>query len=165
MNDTNESIWQRLDKTAFGLIYGAIMVLSILLAQGSDTKPPLETAFVLFGSVLAITLAKSFAEFLSHALDTKQRLTRHSWRAAWYHSTPTLAVANVPTALFLIAWPGWIETDNALIFSQALCVLLLLVLGARAGWVLDHRAWPAILGALFVGGIGILLSLLKYVIH
>jgi hypothetical protein len=155
----------RLDKAAFGIIYGAIMVLAILMAQGSHPTPPLETAVVLFGSVLAITLAKAFAEFLGHALDARERMTRHSWRAAWTHSTPTLAVANVPTALFLAAWLGWIDPQTALVGSQVLCVALLAVLGARTGWVLDHRLVPTILGALFVGGIGVLLSVVKYVIH
>ncbi|KUF10804.1 hypothetical protein [Pseudoponticoccus marisrubri] len=157
--------WGRLDKAAFGIIYGAIMVLAILLAQGSHPAPPQETAVVLFGSVLAITLAKAFAEFLGHALETTERLTRQGWRAAWAHSTPTLAVANVPTALFLAAWAGWIGPQTALVASQLHCVALLAVLGARAGWVLDHRVVPALLGALFVGGIGGLLSIVKYLIH
>lgn len=157
--------WRRIDKAAFGIIYGAVMVLSILLAQGSHPAPPLETAIVLFGSVLAITLAKAFAEFLGHSLEARERMTRQSWRAAWQHSTPTLAVANVPALLFLAAWQGWISTDTALLLSQFLCVALLAALGARAGWVLDRRAGPAILGALFVGGVGALLALVKYIIH
>ncbi|SDZ45106.1 hypothetical protein SAMN05444004_1159 [Jannaschia faecimaris] len=165
MSDGTADGWQSLDKAAFGIIYGSIMVLSILLAQGGHPAPPLETAVVLFGSVLAITLAKAFAEFLGHALEARKRMTRYSWRAAWHHSTPTLAVANVPTALFLVAWMGWFAPQTALIVSQVLCVALLALLGARAGWVLDHRAIPAILGALFVGGVGLLLSIVKYVIH
>lgn len=159
------SRWKRLDEAAFGIIYGAVMVLSILLAQGSHPAPPFKTAVVLFGSVLAITLAKAFAEFLGNALEVKERMTRHSWRAAWHHSTPTLAVANVPTALFLAAWLSWIDPQTALVASQVLCVALLALLGARAGWVLDHRVFPAILGALFVGSIGGLLSVMKYLIH
>ena len=162
---TTQRGWQRIDKAAFGIIYGAIMVLSILLAQGGHPAPPLETAVVLFGSVLAITLAKAFAEFLAHALDTKARLTRTSWQAAWRHSTPTLAVANLPTALFLAAWQGWIVAETALLWSQVLCVILLAGLGARAGWVLDRRMGPAILGAVFAGGIGVLLAIVKHVIH
>lgn len=165
MTHPTSSGWQRLDHAAFGIIYGTIMVLSILLAQGSHPAAPLETAVVLFGSVLAITLAKAFAEFLGHALEAKERMTRHSWRAAWRHSTPTLAVANLPTAFFLGAWQGWIDPSTALLASQVVCVTLLAVLGARAGWVLDHRVIPAILGALFVGGIGAILSVVKYVIH
>lgn len=157
--------WRRIDKAAFGIIYGAVMVLSILLAQAGHPAPPLETAIVLFGSVLAITLAKAFAEFLGNALDTRERMTRHTWRAAWHHSVSTLAVANVPTALFLAAWQGWLRPDLALVLAQVFCVGLLAVLGARAGWVLDRRIFSAILGALFAGGIGVLLSVMKYFIH
>lgn len=164
-NHSNASGWQRLDNAAFGIIYGAIMVLSILLAQGSHPAPPLEIAVVLFGSVLAITLAKAFAELLSHALEAMEPMTRHSWRAAWHHSAPTLAVANVPTALFLAAWLDWIEPKTALVASQVLCVALLALLGTRAGWVLDRRVIPAMLGALFAGGIGCVLSVVKYLIH
>jgi hypothetical protein len=75
LSDGTATGWRRLDKAAFGIIYGAIMVLSILLAQGNHPAPPLETAVIMFGSVLAITLAKAFAEFLSHALDTRERMT------------------------------------------------------------------------------------------
>lgn len=89
MSDSPETGWQRFDNAAFGIIYGAIIVLSILLAQGGHTASPLETAVVLFGSVLAITLAKSFAELLSHALGSRERMVRGSWRAAWRHSWPT----------------------------------------------------------------------------
>lgn len=115
--------------------------------------------------MLAITPANAFAEFLGHALETKRPMTRQSWRSAWIHNTPTLAAANVPTALFLAAWLGWIVPQTAFFASQAFCVALLALLGARAGWVLDHRVVSAILGALFVGGVRILLSVLKFVIH
>ncbi|MCK0103652.1 hypothetical protein [Pseudohalocynthiibacter sp. F2068] len=165
MSDGTVDGWQRLDKAAFGIIYGAIMVLSILLAQGGHPAPPLETAVVLFGSVLAITLAKAFAELLSHALDTRERMSRGSWHAAWHHSTPTLAVANAPTVLFLAAWQEWIGIDAALLLSQVLCVTLLALLGGRAGWVLDRRLVPALLGAVFAGGVGLLLAIVKHVIH
>lgn len=157
--------WKRLDNAAFGLIYGSIMVLSILMAQGNHPTPPLETAVVLFGSVLAITFAKAFSEFLGHALQARERMDHQSWRAAWHHSTPILAVANMPTAFFLTAWLGWMAPNTALAASQVLCVSLLSLLGARAGWVLDQRVFPAILGAVFVGGIGFVLSVVKYVIH
>ena len=165
MSDNTATGWQRLDNAAFGTIYGAIMVLSILMAHAGHPAPPLETAVVLFGSVLAITLAKAFAELLSNALEKRERMTRGSWRAAWQHSAPTLVVANVPTALFLAAWQGWLDAETVLMLSQVMSVTLLAVLGARVGWVLDRRVIPALLGAVFAGGIGLLLATLKYVIH
>ena len=53
----------------------------------------------------------------------------------------------------------------ALVLSQVVCAVLLAVLGGRAGWVLDRCVGSAILGALFVGGVGGLLSIVKYFIH
>lgn len=157
--------WDRIDGAAFSIIYGAIMVLSILLAAGNHLEAPFETAAVLFGSVLAITLAKSFAELLAHALDTGERLTREAWRGAWRHSRPTLAVANLPTLFFIAAGAGLLTAENAALLSQGLCVSLLMVLGARVGWVIDRKVFPTILGGVFAGAVGLALAVLKFVIH
>lgn len=165
MNRAKTSVWKRLDKAAFGIIYGAIMVLSILMAAGNPLESPVKTAVVLFGSVLAITLAKAFAELMAHALESGERITRHAWRSAWHHSAPTLAVANLPTLLFLAAAFGWMNLEVAALLSQSVCIALLVLLGARVGWAIDGKITPAALGGLFAGGIGLALALMKVVIH
>jgi hypothetical protein len=157
--------WQRLDNASFGIIYGAITVLGILMAAGESPEAPLRTAAILFGSVLAITLAKSFAELMAHAIETGERITRHAWRTAWRHSSPTLAVANLPTLFLVAAALGWLSLDLSILLSHSVCIGLLLVLGTRAGWVIDRRVLPAILGGLFAGGIGVALSVMKLLIH
>ncbi len=165
MNTETEGAWERLDRAALGVIYGAITVLSILLAAGDQPDSPFKTAFVLFGSTLAVTLAKAFAELLSKALDRGERMTRASWRKAWAHSRPTLVTANTSTLLFLAAGLGLITPHLAAALSQAICVVFLMVLGARVGWVLDRRVVPTVLGASFAGGIGLFLAAMKFVIH
>jgi hypothetical protein len=155
----------RVDGAAFGIIYGAVMVLSILMAAGDQPEAPLRTAAVLFGSVLAITLAKAFAEFMAKALEGAVRPSGAGWRAARRHSYPTLVVANLPTLLFVAAGLGWLTAELAALLSQSVCVGLLMVLGGRVGWAEDHRILPTVLGALFSGGIGPALAILKLVIH
>lgn len=158
--------WRPVEKAAFGLIYGAIMVLSLLMALGDTPVTPFEPALVLFGSVLAVTLAKAFSELLSHGMETGERiLTSTALRTAWRHSHPTLTVANLPTVLFIAAGLGWLSMDAATTLSQVFCVLILIVLGARVGWVIDHSWWLPIGGALFAGGVGSGLAILKYAIH
>lgn len=157
--------WQRLDKAAFGIVYGAVTGLSILLAAGAHPEAPFETAAVLFGSVFAITLTKAFAEFLSHAIDSGTRPTRHDWRAAWRHSAPTLGTANLPTLLFIANGLGWITSETAIVASQGVCVALLALVGGRLGWVIDGSIPRSMLGATFAGGIGLALAVLKHVIH
>lgn len=157
--------WKRLDRAAFGIVYGAITGLSILLAAGAHPDAPFETAAILFGSVFAITLTKAFAEFLSHAIGSGTRPTRHDWRAAWRHSAPTLGTANLPTLLFIANGLGWIGPDTAIIASQGVCVAFLALVGGRLGWILDGNMPGAMLGAAFAGGIGLALAVLKHVIH
>ena len=108
---------------------------------------------------------KAFAELMAHAIETGERITRHAWRAAWRHSNPTLAVANLPTLLFVAAGLGWLSLELSVLLSHALCIAVLLVLGARAGWVIDGGVVPAALGGLFAGGVGVALSLMKLLIH
>ena len=155
----------RLDGAAFGIIYGAILVLSLLPPLGGEREDLVKTAIVLFGSVLAITAAKTFAEFVAHGLETGERLDRVALGRAWRHSGPTLAVANVPTALLLISGAGLLPYPLALGAAHGVCILLLATLGARVGWKIDGRLLPAVLGAVFAGGTGIALAALKIAIH
>lgn len=158
--------WQPLERAAFGLIYGAIMVLSLLMALGDTPEAPFEPALVLFGSVLAVTLAKAFSELLTHGIETGERiLTRKAMLTAWRHSHPTLTVANVPTALFIAAGLGWPSMAAATALSQAFCVIILILLGARVGWVIGHNWWLPIAGGAFAGSVGVALAVLKYAIH
>lgn len=158
--------WGPVHRASFGLIYGAILVLSLLMAMDEVRDGPFEAALVLFGSVLAVTLAKIFAEVLSHAMETGERiLTRKAFGTAWSHSHSTLLVANVPTAIFIIAGLGWLDLGMATALAQLFCILVLVVLGARVGWVIKHSWWLPIAGALFAGSVGFGLAALKYAIH
>lgn len=158
--------WGPVHRASFGLIYGAILVLSLLMAMDEARDGPFEAALVLFGSVLAVTLAKIFAEVLSHSMETGERiLTAKAFGAAWHHSHSTLLVANVPTAIFCIAGLGWLDVENATAIAQLFCIFVLVVLGARVGWVINHSWWLSIAGALFAGSVGFGLAAMKYAIH
>ena len=76
--------WGPVHRASFGLIYGSILVLSLLMAMDEARNGAFEAALVLFGSVLAVTLAKIFAEVLSHGMETGERiLTAKAFGAAW----------------------------------------------------------------------------------
>lgn len=158
--------WEPVHRASFGLIYGSILALSLLMAMDEVRDGPFEAALVLFGSVLAVTLAKIFAEVLSHAMETGERiLTRKAFGTAWRHSHSTLLVANVPTAIFIVAGSGWLSVATATRLSQVFCIAVLVVLGARVGWVINHSWWLPIGGALFAGSLGVGLAAMKYAIH
>ena len=158
--------WGPVQRASFGLIYGSILVLSVLMAMDEVRDGPFEAALVLFGSVFAVTLAKIFAEILSHSMETGERiLTAKAFGTAWGHSHSTLTVANVPTAIFLVSGLGWLSVEPATALAQGFCIVVLVVLGARVGWVINHSWWLSIGGALFAGSVGFGLAALKYAIH
>ena len=158
--------WPPLERVAFGLIYGAIVVLSLLMALNHQTESPFAMAIALFGSVLAISLAKMFAELLSHAIETGERiLTRQALGSAWRHVHPTLSVANVPALLFLAAGMNWLSVQSVVTISQVYCILILVALGARVGWAISHGPWLSISGAVCAGALGTALAAMKYALH
>lgn len=158
--------WQTLEREAFGLIYGAIIVLSLLMAFSPQPGAPFKPAAVLFGSVLAMTLARALAALIAHSIETGERMLRFpAMRAAWRGSHPILFVAHLPTGLFLASGLGWISLKEAVLLSQLFCILILVIFGARVGWVISHGVWLPIGGALFAGGLGTGLAMMKYVLN
>ncbi len=158
--------WQSVDKASFGLIYGAILVLSILMALDLRASAPFRPAMVLFGSVLAMALARALAELLSHAVATGERIMRAAaFREAWRGSHPILTMANLPSALFVAAGLGWLTTDAAFDLSQLYCILVLATMGARAGWIISGGALHSLIGAVSAGGLGFVLAAMKYAMN
>ena len=156
---------QRLDAAAFGLIYGTITSLSILMAMGAHPDASFPMAAALFGSVFAVTAAKAFAEVISEELARSAEAPRATFADAWRHARPTLVAANVPTLLILASGFGLLSAQAAIGLAQLFGIGVLAVLGARVGWVARKRVVPAVLGALFTGGIGLALSAMKFLVH
>jgi len=164
--NTFQEDWKVLDQMALGLIYGAILVQSALMSLEENAETPYRPAIVLFGSILAVTLAKGFSELLAHGIHTHQRvMTGKALAHAWSVSYPTLLVANVPTVLILASVFGWIDFATAVLASQVFCVAILVVFGARVGWAINPKSWLPVFGAVFAGGLGSALAALKYTFH
>ncbi|MCU0907489.1 MAG: hypothetical protein MUF73_08590 [Rhodobacteraceae bacterium] len=160
-----QGLWARVDAAAFGMIYGSVTVLGLLMAMEAHPESPLRAAAVLFGTVLAISMAKAFADVMSTAIDSGQRITRQAVALAWHHARDTLVAANLPTVFFLVAAGGLWPVGTAVSLSQVYCTVLLMLVGARVGWRVDVRVLSAVLGAVLAGIVGATLALLKFVIH
>lgn len=163
-NDLTELI-TRIEHNAFGVIYGSVTVMALLLSaeHGSDT--PVKTAIILFGSILAIVLAETFAKISSDAVQNRQPIGWDAVRHGWHHSRPTLIAANIPTLVIATAATGWYSYDMAVGIAQLAAIILLVIYGFSIGWVIYGRVIPGMLHAAFTGSIGAALALLKFTIH
>lgn len=157
--------WAAIDAAAFGMIYGSVTVLALLMAMAAHPDGPLSSAVILFGSVFAISMAKAFADLMSTAIDTGERITRAALSWAWHHARDTMVAANLPTLFFVAAAIGLWSVDLAVFLSQIYCTVLLMLVGARVGWRVDGTLLSALLGMVFAGGVGVALALLKFLIH
>ena len=157
--------WARVDASAFGMIYGSVTVLGLLMAMEAHPDSPLKAAVVLFGTVLAISMAKAFADVMSTAIESGQRITGSAVALAWHHARDTLVAANLPTLFFLASAIKFWPVTTAVTLSQVYCTALLMLVGARVGWRADGRMLSSILGAVVAGAVGVALAVLKFVIH
>ena len=75
---------QRIDEAAFGVVYGSITVMALLMAMTPPLEEPGRKALILFGSVFAVALAKAYAErsitaSTRRALRQRKRLMKRRW--------------------------------------------------------------------------------------
>lgn len=154
-----------MDEASFGIIYGAVTVLSLLMSFEDHPSSPIRVAVILFGAVAAILMSKVFAEVMAGSIKTGERPDRSHIRQAWHHSRAAFLAANLPAAIMVAAAFEWIGFATAVALAQACCVLLLMIFGARVGWVVDRTAISAALGTICAGGLGGLLSAAKYLFH
>lgn len=154
-----------IDKSAFGVIYGTITVLSLLMALPTPVENSLRTAIVLFASVFAVALAKAYAEVCDEVLEKARPAALNDLKSAWIHSRTVLLAANMPAACFLLAFIGIISSDLAYSAAQITALATIVFFGGRIGWKIRNSVWSAIAGAGITAIIGLVISSMKFLAH
>jgi len=156
---------RQIDDAAFGVVYGSITVLALLMAMHLPIESPGRQALVLFLAVFAVALAKAYAELCERVLRTGEAATWADMHEVWQHSRTALIAANGPSLAFFLAAIGFIGSATAFVLAQALAIGLLAYFGGRIGWRVSGSSFGAIVGACVTSGAAALLSLLKLVAH
>ncbi|MEL6597762.1 MAG: hypothetical protein AAFQ47_17635, partial [Pseudomonadota bacterium] len=60
----------KIDDAAFGAIYGSITVMGVLAVSTPDALTAVEMAAMLFASILAVALAKAYADLAANVLSS-----------------------------------------------------------------------------------------------
>lgn len=155
----------RIEHNAFGVIYGSVTVMALLMATGHGSKNAIETAVILFGSIFAIVLAETFAKISSDAVRKRQSFGWSEIRQGWQHSRPTLIAANIPTLLIAASAMGIYDYRTGVVFAEISAISLLAIYGYSIGWVIYGRILPGLLHGAFTSGIGLSLALIKFALH
>lgn len=156
---------EQVDAAAFGVVYGSITVMALLMSMHRPVEDAGRTALVLFGSVFAVATAKSYAELCEQMLRSGKAAGIEDFRDVWAHSRTVLLAANGPALAFGLAAFGVYSADTAHLIAQVLAFALLVFYGARIGWRASASILSAFAGAAVTGGLGLLVSALKYLAH
>lgn len=156
---------RKVDDAAFGVIYGTITVLSLLMAMHQPIESAFRTAVILFGAVIAVAMAKAYAEVCEKMLASGQPAGSADLRSAWAHSRTVLLAANGPALCFLLAGFGLISTNTAFIAAQVVALGAMVYFGGHIGWRVRGTRSAVLVGAAVTALIGLLISSMKYLAH
>ena len=148
-------------------VYGVILVGGLILVAGEHGDASWDTFWTVLVTVLVFWLAHVFAgvvahpEFLRGVNGSLPRAIRSS-----VHHARGLLVAAVPPCLvlFLGSW-GIIDDGVAIELALWSGILVLAWLGFLIFWRAGYGILGRLLGALITGGFGVILIVVKAIVH
>lgn len=146
-------------------IYGTIVVAGVIAALGHEQA----AAPTVFGSVLATAfvfwLAHVWAAATSARVESGRRLPPRAVAEIAAHEWPMVESAVLPLVPIALAWAGLFSDAAGIDLALAVTVLQLVAWGLVVGRR-THERWPAaLLSGLVNGAFGLLLVLLKALVH
>ncbi|MGH8939008.1 MAG: hypothetical protein ACRDV2_06625, partial [Actinomycetes bacterium] len=146
-------------------VYGAIVVLAMLLALEEHPPGPLQAALVVAGTVLAVLVAEAYAELLGLEVGLGRPASRAERRAKLRDLGVMTIAAEGPVLVFVLAGLGLIDEDRAFRLAVWITIGMLFLEGFLARRMAGRSLPESLRSACAVGGIGIALAVFKHFAH
>jgi hypothetical protein len=146
-------------------VYGAVVVLALLLAMQGHPPGPWVSAITVAGSVLTVLAAELYAELLGLELDQGRASTREERRAKLHELGPITLSAEAPVLVLILAGIGLLELDRAFDIAIGLTIALITVDGFLARRLGGRTVLESLRSAALLGSLGLALALLKQLAH
>jgi len=150
---------------AAGVVYGIILVATLLSAESAGQETYLKTVIGVLAAIVTYWLALAYARFTGERLEHQTRATIPDMTSAAVHELTVLYGAAVPFAAIVAFWIGGASLDTAIIaavyFADAAIIAAEIIIGVRAG-----LRGAALIGQAAVGAVlGTLILLLRLLLH
>lgn len=150
---------------AAGLVYGTILVATMLSAESALQETYAKTALGVIVALVTYWLALAYARFTGERLEQQTRATVGGMVSAAVHELTVLYGAAVPFAALIGFWVGGASLNTAVIaavyFADAAIIGAEIVIGVRAG-----LTGTALIGQAAIGAIlGVLVLALRLLLH
>ncbi len=147
------------------ILYGCIVVLTVLAALGEDPAHPLQDILMVWISVIGVASAEAWSEITIH-----QAALGHAayWReisSAVRHSLWVLPAALVPTVTFLMAATRQLHMNAAYQLATAALAVFIFVAAARARWFAGAGLLQSAATGLVASAMGYGIAQLRALVH
>ena len=146
-------------------IYGAIVVLALLLAIKAHPPGPWVAAAMVAVSVFAVLAAEVYAELLGLEIDLGRVATRDERRAKLHELGPITLSAEAPVLVLVLSGLGLIDEDLAFDLAVIVTIALITVDGFLARRLAGRSLAASLRSAAVLGSLGVALALLKGLTH
>ncbi len=149
-----------------GFVYGAIIVLAMLVAfETPPPPPPIEIAIGLIATVIVVALAHGHAQSIARDYDSGARISWSEAARQVLANWPLAAAALPPGLLFAAAGWEWLSLESAFTVSYVMLLAGLFAVSYRSRRRAGGRLGPALLDGTIDLFFGLLIVALKGLLH
>jgi hypothetical protein len=146
-------------------VYGAVVVLALLLAMQDHPPGPWVSAALVAVSVLAVLAAELYAELLGLEVDMRRLSTPDERRAKLHELGPITLSAEAPVLVLVLAGLGLLDEDRAFDVAIILTIALMTFDGFLARRLAGRTVAASLRSAAVLGALGVALAVVKQIAH
>jgi hypothetical protein len=146
-------------------VYGAILVLALLLALQQHPPGPFHAALLVAGTILTVLAAETYADLLGVETDLGRPPTREQRQEKLRELAVVTGAAEGPVLVLVLAGLGLMDEQLAFQIAVGITILLLFLAGFLARWLAGRSLWASLQSSGIVGGLGIALAIFKHFAH
>ncbi len=146
-------------------VYGAILVLALLLTLQQHPPGPFHAALLVAGTILAVLGAEAYADLLGMEIDAGRPSTRAQRRAKLHELGVVTGAAEGPVLVLVLAGFGLLDEELAFQLAVWITIGLLFLAGFLARRLAGRSMWSSVRSGAVVGGLGVALAIFKLFVH
>ena len=146
-------------------LYGAIIVLAVLITADDHSQHPFKVAAVLATTVAVLLGMETYADVIAEEISLRRPLTRQERRSAARELMACTGAAEAPLLFLVLAGFGVISEPTAFTLAKGATLAVLFCYGYVARKVAGLSNGEAAMAAAVVAGVGVLLAIGKGYIH
>jgi hypothetical protein len=147
------------------ILYGCIVVLTVLAALGEDPAHPLQDLLMVWIAVAGVALSEVWSAIVVKESGLGHMAHWPEIRDALRHSLWVLPAALVPTVTFLMSATRRLNVSSAYDFATWALIVFIFAAAARGRWLAGAGLWRSGATGLVASGIGYGIAQLRAFVH